>query len=139
MNNTCLIDGYCEISENGIAIRAYNEKNYEGRMPMDNSYVETAKTLENHEQRMISVEHRVKALETMQKSINELAMSVNKLAFNMERMLSEQRDQGDRIKNLEKEPADTWKTFKKTILTSIVSAVAGAAVTGFFLMIAQNL
>lgn len=105
-------------------------------MDMD---IEVVKKLENHEQRIFSNEHRIKALETIQKNMNELVISVNKLAYNMEGMLQEQREQGERIKNLEKEPADTWKTFKKTILTAVVSALAGAAATGFLLMIAQSL
>lgn len=106
---------------------------------MENLEIETAKTLANHEQRLIGIEHRVKDLETIQKNMNELIISVNKLAFNMEGMLEEQKDQGERIKNLEKEPADTWKSLKKTMLTAVVSAIAGAVATGFLLMIAQSL
>ena len=101
--------------------------------------IETVKTLENHEQRIVSVEHRIKNLETMQQSMNDLIISVNKLAYNMEGMLVEQKEQGERLKMLENEPADKWKTMQKTAITTIIGVVAGAIATGILFTISHYL
>lgn len=101
--------------------------------------VETAKKLENHEQRIVSTEHRLKKLEEMQQSMNDLIISVNKLAYNMEGMLEELKEQGERLKMLENEPADRWKTMQKTAITTIVGVVAGAIATGILFTISRYL
>ena len=106
---------------------------------MESQDIETAKLLANHEQRIVGVEHRVKDLEEMQQSMNNLIRSVDKLAYNMEGMLKEQKEQGERLKKLESEPAEHWSSMKRTAFTTIVSVIAGALATGFLLMIAQNL
>lgn len=90
---------------------------------------EFAVKLENHEQRMVSVEHRLKDLEMDSKNIMDLTISVNTLASNMERMLTEQQEQGARLKVLEDEPIQNWVTLKRTIITSIVSILIGAVLT----------
>lgn len=82
--------------------------------------------LENHEQRIVSAEHRLKDLETDSKVIMQLSNSVQKLAINMEQMLEEQKEQGARLKALEDEPIETWNNAKRTAFTSIVSTLAGA-------------
>lgn len=98
---------------------------------------ETAVRLENHEGRIVGIEHRVKDLELESQSIHELVLSVNKLAINMEHMLQEQKDQGDRLRKLEEEPAERWNSARKTAFTSIVSTVAGALAVGLIMLIAQ--
>lgn len=86
--------------------------------------------LENHEQRLVNAEHRLKDLETDNKIIMELSNSVQKLAINMEQMLEEQKEQGTRLKALEDEPIKNWKSVKRTVITTIVSTLAGALATG---------
>ena len=98
---------------------------------------ETAVRLENHEGRIVGIEHRVKDLEAESQSIHELVLSVNKLAINMEHMLQEQKDQGDRLRKLEEEPAERWNSARKTAFTSIVSTIAGALAVGLIMLIAQ--
>lgn len=82
--------------------------------------------LENHEQRLVNAEHRLKDLETDSKVIMQLSNSVQKLAINMEQMLAEQKEQGTRLKVLEDAPLETWNNAKRTAFTSIVSTIAGA-------------
>lgn len=101
--------------------------------------IKNARELAEHEQRLVNVEHRVKNLESMQNSMNNLIRSVDKLAFNMEGMLTEQKRQGERLKKLEQEPADDWKSMRRTIITTIVGVISGALASGLLLMISQNL
>lgn len=74
-------------------------------------------------------ERRIEALESGQKSINELTQSVKVLAVNMEHMLNEQKEQGERLKKLEAEPAETAKYYRKTIISCVITAVISAIVT----------
>lgn len=82
---------------------------------------------------------RIAALEKQTEVIQQLAMSVDRLATSMDRMAREQTEQGERLKALEREPADSWKSVKKTILTTIASVLAGALVTGAIILAAQYL
>lgn len=100
---------------------------------------EIAVRLENHEGRIVGAERRLKDLEKESQSIHELVLSVNKLAINMENMLTEQKEQGERLRKLENEPAERWNNAKKTAFTSIVSTVAGALAVGLIMLLAQFL
>ena len=82
---------------------------------------------------------RIQNLETQTQTIQSLAMSVDRLATSMDRMAKEQAEQGDRLKALEREPADNWRSAKKTVWTTIVSVLAGAMATGAIIMAAQYL
>lgn len=46
----------------------------------------------------------------------------------MEYMAKEQTKQGARLERLEKEPAESHKYFKRTILTSIITTFVGAVI-----------
>lgn len=96
-------------------------------------------TLENHTTRLNAIESQISELNSISASIQELTISVNKLAINMEHMLEEQKDQGNRIKTLENEPADRWNSAKKTAFTSAVSTVSGALAVGLIALIAQSI
>lgn len=85
-------------------------------------------TLENHETRIEMLEKALVKLEATAQSIYDMSLSINRLAINMESMLAEQKAQGERIKTLEAQPTEAWNTVKKTVLTAIVSAVAGAMI-----------
>lgn len=82
---------------------------------------------------------RLNNLENQTQTIQSLAMSVDRLATSMDRMAQEQAEQGERLKALEQEPADNWKSIKKTVWTTIASVLAGALVTGAIIMAAQYL
>lgn len=96
--------------------------------------------------RLKNVEDKLEHNETLANTVQELALAVGKLAGNvestlreLERQRQEQIDQGKRIRVLETEPAASWKTIKKTAVTTAVSTIAGAAVIAFIVIIAQYL
>ena len=82
---------------------------------------------------------RLKELEQDVKELKEIHVSVKLLANNMEQMLEEQKEQGERIKKMERTPADKWNTMTRTIFTSIITAVSTAAALGIVNMIVQNM
>ena len=98
---------------------------------------EIAAKLASHEQRIIGVEHRVKDLEETQKQIQDLTISVKELALSVKNMVSEQMSQGERIDRLEDEPAEKWKLVYRTIITAIVSTLAGAVASGLILLLVR--
>ena len=55
---------------------------------------EIAVTLTRHEDKIKSLEHRMRDCECENESIRKIALSVNKLAVNMEHMLTEQKEIG---------------------------------------------
>ncbi|MGL4697345.1 hypothetical protein [Enterococcus larvae] len=93
---------------------------------------EAAVKFENHDQHIKSLERRMEIQEKQDETMRDLVISVKLLATNMENMLEEQKEQSQRLKKLEDEPADNWNIVKRTILTAIVSGLAGALL-GFFL------
>lgn len=96
-------------------------------------------TIENHEGRIARCESEIKELSTIATAIQSLTISVNKLAINMEHMLEEQKDQGKRIKQLESEPAESWNTAKKLVITGLISAIIGAIASGMLSQIASSI
>lgn len=96
-------------------------------------------TLAQHTEKFSNIERRICDLETDNKVIMQLSNSVQKLAINMEQMLSEQRDQGERLKVLEDAPAQAWTSAKKTAFTSIISTIAGALATSLIYLIVNGL
>lgn len=98
---------------------------------------DVAVKLENHDQQIKSLKHRMEEQEEQSKAINDLVLSVQKLALNMEAMIKQQQNQNERLAKLEQEPAKQWSNMKRTIFNTIVGAGAGAFATGVFLTMAQ--
>lgn len=98
---------------------------------------ELAVKLENHDQQIKSLKHRMEEQEEQSKTIQELVLSVKELALNMQTMIEVQGKQGDRLAKLEAAPAEQWSSMKRTIFNTIVGAGAGAIAVGLFTMIAQ--
>lgn len=82
-----------------------------------------------------SVKHRMDEAEKKIDSIHELSLSVNKLALNMEYMVSEQKEQGDRLKTLEQVPMDNANYFKRQIISSILTGIIGAIIGALLALI----
>lgn len=104
--------------------------------------MENAITRQEHEEfvRRIDAENsrqnkRLELLEENVRQINALTVSVEKMALNMENMLDVLEKQGKRLENLEKEPIETNKQIKSTIVTTIVSVVIGAVVTAIIMLL----
>lgn len=81
--------------------------------------------LNDHDHEIKSLKHRVEEVEQKQSEIGELTQSVNKLAINMGYMVDEQKEQGERLKKLEAEPADNAKYYKRTIISCVITTVIG--------------
>lgn len=71
---------------------------------------------------------RIELLEENVDRFGRIASSVEKLAVNMEGMLKEQEKQGKRLDKLEGRPGENWNTLTKTILTAVVSVLAGSLI-----------
>lgn len=95
---------------------------------------EVAAKFADHENRLKVSEHRVADLEESQKQIYELTISVKELAMSVKSMVEEQKEQSERIKKLEEAPVEKWNTVQKTIITSIISTLVGAAISALFLL-----
>lgn len=93
--------------------------------------------LENHDQQIKSLKHRMDEQEEQSKTIQDLVLSVKELAINMQSMIEVQSKQGDRLAKLEAAPAEQWSSMKRTVFNTIVGAGAGAFATSVYLMIAQ--
>lgn len=81
--------------------------------------------LENHEQKIKSLKHRMDEREEKDKTLSELTTSVRTLAVNMEYMAKEQQKQGERLERLEHEPTDEYKHYKRLIIGCIITTVIG--------------
>ena len=81
--------------------------------------------LENHEQEIKSLKHRMEEREEKDKTLSELTTSVRTLAVNMEYMAKEQQKQGERLERLEHEPTDEYKHYKRLIIGCIITTVIG--------------
>lgn len=77
------------------------------------------------DQRSKSNTKRLDRLEKTTEAVQELATSVKLMAQSLDNMADEQKRQGERLEKLEQQPADRWNTTIKTMLTAIVSALAG--------------
>lgn len=78
---------------------------------------------------------RIQLLEDNGRQISELTISVKEMAVNMGNMLEEQKKQGERLGKLEKEPAESYKTIKGTIITVIMSTVVGGIITALLMLL----
>ena len=70
-------------------------------------------------------------------AIYDLASSVNSMSKNIEKMAREQEKQGERLGNLEKQPAERWNTMTRTIFTTVLSTIAGALASALLLMLTK--
>lgn len=96
---------------------------------------EIAVQFEHHRNEIDSLKHRVKKCEEQTTLLNKLANSTDKLALSMDYMAKEQKKQseilekqGEKLENLEHEPADDFKHYKRLIVGCLITGVVGAIV-----------
>ena len=82
---------------------------------------------------------RIALIEEEARETRRLAASVEKLAVQMQDMLAELKEQGERIRSLEEEPADAWKAVKKKALDTGAGIITSALTAGLISLIAQNM
>ena len=78
--------------------------------------------LNDHDNRISELDHRVSGQEEQIKIIGELSLSVRELAVNIKNMVREQISQSERITRLERTPITRYET----IICAVISAIAGA-------------
>lgn len=88
-------------------------------------YDERMKRIEDEDRRQ---NHRIDKLETITDQIADMAASIKAMVVTMQAMKKEQEDQGDRLREIEKKPADNWNN----LVYTIIAMVATAAVTYIF-------
>lgn len=72
---------------------------------------------------------RIDKLEGALDKLNELASSVQVMAQNIATMTQELKRQSDRLEKIEQEPADKWKKLTWLVITGVVGAVVGFALS----------
>ena len=87
-------------------------------------YDERQKRLDDENRRQ---NHRLDKLEQISNQIADIAASVKVMAVTMQGMQQEQKEQGERLKKIEQEPADNWNK----LIATIIALVATAAFTYF--------
>lgn len=91
--------------------------------------------LNDHDNKIENLHHRVKNVEQKQEALLELATSVKELSINMKYMVEEQQRQGERLEALEKAPADEAKYIRRQIIGAIISALIGAGIGALLALI----
>lgn len=85
-------------------------------------YDERQKRIDDENRRQ---NHRIDKLETITDQIADMAASIKAMVVTMQSMQKEQEEQGKRLSDIEKKPADNWDR----LVYSIIAMIAGAAVT----------
>lgn len=85
-------------------------------------YDERMKRIDDEDRRQ---NRRIDKLETITDQIADMAASIKAMVVTMQAMKKEQEDQGDRLREIEKKPADNWNN----LVYTIIAMVATAAVT----------
>lgn len=75
------------------------------------------------------IHYRITDTEKKVDKIYDLTSSVERLATSIEAMAKEQKEQGERLEELEARDGETWRKVKWYILTLAIGAVAGAVFT----------
>ncbi len=91
-----------------------------------NEHREYAKRMDDEHKRQ---NHRLEELEKQTAQNNKLLVSVEKLALSMENMQKEQADQREKLEALEARDGEMWRKAVSYIITAVLSAVVGYALT----------
>lgn len=73
---------------------------------------------------------RLDVVEGKLENLAELTSSVKLLAANMDRMVKEQAKIGERLDDLEAEPAENWKKAVWVVVVALISAAVGFFLKG---------
>ena len=61
-------------------------------------------------------------MENLTEQLSDMAASIKVMAVSLQGMQAEQKEQGERLKKIEEEPADKWNSLVKTIVTVVATA-----------------
>ena len=92
-----------------------------------------------HKEDVAKIEGRLDAHDTELKrhdqlinNMTDMQRSIDKLANTMEKMVDEQKQQGERLTVLEQKPAKRWDNLINVIITGLASAVVGYCIAQIF-------
>lgn len=103
-----------------------------GRTEHDGIHKEFAERIDAENARQ---NRRLDILEKSINHINDLTISIEKMAVNVANMLDELKRQGERLEELEKEPAETYNQVKQAIITTIVGIAVGGIATALIALL----
>ena len=92
-----------------------DDKDYVTRFEVD----ERLKRVDDENNRQ---NHRIDKLENLTEQLSDMAASIKVMAVSLQGMQAEQKEQGERLKKIEEEPADKWNSLVKTIITVVATA-----------------
>lgn len=75
---------------------------------------------ENHRQNK-----RIEECEQRIRTVGEIVRSLDRLTVSVEQMAIEVQKQGERLENIEKEPADMWKKATWEVIKYVIAIVLG--------------
>ena len=75
--------------------------------------------------RMRDFDRRLCKVEEFGEKLQSMAISLQGMVVTLQSMQAEQKEQGERLKKIEEEPADNWKKFTWTVFACIVTGVIG--------------
>ena len=75
--------------------------------------------------RMRDFDRRLSKVEEFGDKLQSMAISLQGMVVTLQSMQTEQKEQGERLKKIEEEPADAWKNFKWTIIACLASGIVG--------------
>ena len=84
-----------------------------------NEYAEMLKRLDESQDRQ---DHRLNRLEDNYEKLTDLTLSVRELSAGINAMRDEIERQGERLEQIEREPADNWRKFVWYVITAIAGA-----------------
>lgn len=82
-------------------------------------YDERMKRIDDEDRRQ---NHRIDKLETITDQIADMAASIKAMVVTMQSMQKEQEEQGKRLADIERKPADNWDKLVYTIIAMIATA-----------------
>lgn len=94
----------------------------EFRRAVDAKFEDCKRSQESENKR---VNHRLDNLEEATKQIGSLAVSVEKLAVSMENMAGAQKEQSEKLEQLENRDGEMWRKIAGYVLTAILGIVVG--------------
>lgn len=89
-------------------------------------YDERMKRIEDEDHRQ---NHRIDKLEKITDQIADMAASIKAMVVTLQGMQKEQEEQGKRLSDIEKKPADNWDKLVYTIIAMVATATVTYVLT----------
>lgn len=77
------------------------------------------------EEEHIRQNHRISTLEKLVEENRNLALSIERLTFSVQAMVTEQKEQGERLEALESRDGEMWRKVVGYAVTAVIGVVIG--------------